>query len=97
MINQGNILSLLCNDKSIVLVGASGIIFGIIGAYLAFMTINSQTLRRYRELRSKICYTVGFLVFVSILFSFGSGVDIYGHFGGMIGGYYSSLVVLPGV
>ena len=48
-------------------------------------------------MRSQICCTVGFLVFFSILFSLGSEVDMYGHFGGMIGGYFSSLALLPGI
>lgn len=77
--------------------GASGIIFGIIGTYLAFMTINWTTLGRYGEIRSQICCTVGVLVFFSILFSFGSDVDTYGHFGGMIGGYFAALALLPGI
>lgn len=36
-------------------------------------------------------------MFFSILFSFGSDVDMYGHFGGMIGGYLVGLAVLPGI
>jgi membrane associated rhomboid family serine protease len=44
---QGNILSVLCNKSTTISAGASGIIFGVIGAYLAFMTINWQTLGQY--------------------------------------------------
>jgi membrane associated rhomboid family serine protease len=40
---------------------------------------------------------VGFLVFFSILFSLGSDVDMYGHFGGMLGGYLMALALLPGI
>lgn len=43
----GNILSVLCNKTGTISAGASGIIFGIIGTYLAFMTINWQTLSAY--------------------------------------------------
>lgn len=65
--------------------------------YLGFMTINWTTLGQYGEIRSQICCTVGVLVFFSILFSFGSDIDMYGHFGGMIGGYFASLAFLPGI
>lgn len=61
------------------------------------MTINWKTLGRYGEVRSQICCTVGVLVFFSILFSFGSDVDMYGHFGGMIGGYFAALSLVPGI
>lgn len=94
---QANILSVLCNKSTTISAGASGIIFGVIGAYLAFMTINWQTLGQYGEMRSQICCTVGFLVFFSILFSLGSDVDMYGHFGGMLGGYLMALALLPGI
>ena len=87
----------MCNKPLTVSCGASGIIFGVIGTYLAFMTINWTTLGRYGELRSQICCTVGVLVFFSILFSFGSDVDMYGHFGGMIGGFFAALALVPGI
>jgi hypothetical protein len=61
------------------------------------MTINWQTLGQYGDMRSQLCCTIGILVFFSILFSFGSDVDMYGHFGGMIGGYLVGLAVLPGI
>jgi membrane associated rhomboid family serine protease len=37
------------------------------------------------------------LVFFSLLFSFGSDIDLYGHIGGMIGGYFAALALLPGI
>jgi hypothetical protein len=61
------------------------------------MTMNWSTLGRYGEIRTQVCCTVGVLVFFSILFSFGSDVDMYGHFGGMIGGYFIGLAILPGM
>ena len=88
---------MLCNKTGTISAGASGIIFGVIGAYLCFMTINWQTLAGYGEVRSQLCCTIGILVFFSILFSIGEGVDMYGHFGGMIGGYLVGLALLPGI
>ncbi len=92
-----NILSILCNRYHTISCGASGVIFGIIGTYLAFMTINWVTLGRYGDIRTQICCTIGVLLFFSILFSLGSDVDLYGHLGGMIGGYFVALAILPGI
>ena len=72
-------------------------IFGIIGTYLAFMTINWQTLSVNREIRSQLCCTIGILVFFAILFSLGYDIDLFGHIGGMIGGYLMALAMLPGI
>lgn len=72
-------------------------IFGVIGAYLAYMTMNWKALAAYRDIRSQLCCTIGILVFFSLLFSFGSDVDIFGHLGGMVGGYFVSLAILPGI
>jgi membrane associated rhomboid family serine protease len=72
-------------------------IFGILGAYMAYMTINWSALAAYGPVRSQICCLIGFIVFFSILFSFGPGIDFFGHIGGMIGGYMVSLGILPGL
>jgi rhomboid protease GluP len=95
--NLANILSALCNKPFTISAGASGMIFGILGAYVAYMTINWSALAPYAAVRSQICCLIGFIVFFSILFSFGSGIDLFGHIGGMIGGYMISLAILPGL
>ena len=36
-------------------------------------------------------------MFFSLLFSFGKDIDMYGHLGGMIGGFMMALAVLPSI
>jgi rhomboid protease GluP len=93
----GYLLSVLCNKPNTISAGASAMIFGVIGTYLAFMTINWQTLSFNKDIRSQLCCTIGILVFFSLLFSLGSDIDLYGHLGGMIGGYFMALAILPGM
>jgi membrane associated rhomboid family serine protease len=40
---------------------------------------------------------IGILVFFSLLFSFGSDIDTYGHLGGMLGGLLITLSIAPAI
>lgn len=87
-------LSVLVNKDKIV-VGASAAIFGVLGAFTAYLMINWQALERFGQVRSQICCIIGILVFFSFFMSFGPNVDFIGHLGGLIGGLLISLAVLP--
>lgn len=58
------------------------------------MTINWGVLGR---LRSQLCCIIGILIVISILMSFDPSVDFAGHIGGLVGGYFSGLVLFPGI
>lgn len=90
----GSILSLLMLDPNTLSVGSSTMIFGVLGAFVGYMTLNWNTLG---QIRSQLCCIIGLILFMSILFSFSSGVDAAGHFGGLIGGYFTTLAVFPAI
>jgi rhomboid protease GluP len=89
-------LSILTNPKNIT-AGASVMIFGILGGYTAYMLINWSALGKLGPIRSQLCCIIGFILFFSLLFSFGPNVDSIGHIGGLIGGFLISLAILPGL
>jgi rhomboid protease GluP len=96
---SGNILSDLTSHSPYqVAVGASTAIMGFIGALISYLIINWSSLAVLGSLRRGLTFTIGFLVFSSILYSMiitRSSVDVYGHIGGFIGGLFSSLLIFP--
>ncbi len=81
----GSILSSIINDPSIPSVGASGAIFGLLGALLYF----GYHYRMYLSdvLRKQIVP----LIILNLLIGFSiSGIDNFAHIGGLIGGYLSA-------
>jgi membrane associated rhomboid family serine protease len=89
-------LSVLC-DRSTVTVGASTAIFGILGGFVAYLMINWTALERYGPVRSTLACIIGFIVFISLLFSLGASIDAIAHIGGLLGGLLISLAMLPGL
>jgi membrane associated rhomboid family serine protease len=80
-----------------VTVGASTAIFGILGGFIAFLMINWTELERFGPIRSTIACIMAFIIFISLLFSIGSSIDFIAHIGGLIGGIFISLAILPGM
>jgi membrane associated rhomboid family serine protease len=80
-----------------VTVGASTAIFGILGGFIAFLIINWTELERFGPVRSTIACIMAFIIFISLLFSIGSSIDFIAHIGGLIGGIFISLAILPGI
>lgn len=81
----GNIVSVAYYDrvgKLVLLVGASGAIYGVYGAllYVALYQRNMMD-----EASRKMLYT---LLILGIIFSFSPGIGWAAHFGGMIGGFF---------
>ena len=87
-------MSVTVNGHNVLSVGASTIIFGVIGAFIAFLIINWGVLGL---LRSQLCCLIGIVVFFSILFSIGGQVDIAGHLGGLLGGCVCGVAIFPGI
>lgn len=78
-------------------VGASTAIFGILGGFISFLMINWTELERFGPIRSTIACIMAFIIFISLLFSIGSSIDFIAHIGGLIGGIFISLAILPGM
>ena len=81
----------MLNDNT-VSVGSSTMIFGILGGYVGYMTMNWNYLG---AIKSQVCCLIGIILFFSIMLSFSSGIDAAGHFGGLIGGYFITLAIFP--
>jgi rhomboid protease GluP len=78
----GNILSYYFNSSNSL--GASGAIFGLIGAIAAFAILKQQT-----EIMTNILYVLGLNLILGLMP--GSGIDNFGHLGGLIGGFLVGL------
>ena len=89
-------LSILCSRNTLT-VGASTAIFGVIGAFISYLIINWRALERFGQIRSALACIIGVIVFISLLFSIGSTIDAIGHIGGLIGGIFITLAILPGL
>lgn len=89
-------LSVLCSRDTLT-VGASTPIFGILGGFIAFLIINWKALERYGPVRGSLACIIGVIVFISLIFSIGSSIDAIAHIGGLIGGLFISLAILPGL
>ncbi len=76
----GNLLSLILLNNNIVSAGASGSIFGIMGALLYF-ALNQRTYMQ-DALRKEIIP----IIILNLFLSFSSGINLYAHVGGLIGG-----------
>lgn len=86
----GNILSYLQQAKSseyIVSAGASGAIFGIIGAFVWIVIRNKG---RYKTLNTR-----GLVILILLTFYYGfveGGIDNWGHLGGLISGFILGMI-----
>lgn len=89
----GNLFSAAWESPCIAVVGASGGIFGLAGAYLADMALNWETLRR-PVMRS--AGVVGFAAFVAVTVgTTPAGTSHLSHVGGFLVGLCCALVLLP--
>ena len=69
-------------------IGASGAIFGLLGAVIAIYFINPTTMNRMMMKNVMAC------VVITTLYSLGGGVNNLAHFGGLFGGYMMLCVVI---
>lgn len=87
----GNILSMYMNiihDEQVVSAGASGAIFGLMGALVYVVIVNRGRLGRLSGRGMLI------LVFLSLYFGLtSSGVDNYAHIGGLISGFLLAVIL----
>ena len=88
---MGNLLSLfwdVSRGESVVSAGASGAIFGLMGALLYVVIANRGRLGRLS------CRGMLFMVVLSLYFGFSSsGVDNFAHIGGLTGGFIMAVLL----
>lgn len=87
----GNILSAMNTPNPSL--GASGAIFGLLGAYYTFLNRNGQLFGRSASIQMD---NVGRTLFMNIIFGLASpGIDNWGHIGGAMGGALMAYYVGP--
>jgi membrane associated rhomboid family serine protease len=100
----GNIFSALCYPSKQLSVGASTSIFGLIATIVALLVVNWKALESQPEVRCYLIIVVVFVLLFSLLLSVNSSdptdilsyasVDIYGHLGGLITGFFFACIVM---
>lgn len=89
----GGIFSSLVSDSSGV--GASVAIFGMLSAYFGYMILNWHYIDEMHGARNKYCTLLfmAFIVIMNVGYGFSNDrIDNYGHIGGLIFGFFLSLV-----
>lgn len=86
----GNILSALQSPKPAV--GASGAIFGLVGAYYTFLSRNQDLLRNAEYQKNALIETIGLNMLLGLT---NPMIDNWGHLGGFIGGVGISYLIGP--
>jgi rhomboid protease GluP len=90
----GNLLSLIVQGDRAVSAGASGAIFGIYGAFLAFLLIEQRRLHP-RDFRWMFWGVVAFSL-ITLGFGFSiPGIDNAAHVGGLVAGVMAGFVLSP--
>lgn len=74
--------------------GSGVMVYGVMGGFFAYMTINWDTLFL---IRTQICCLIGIMVFFAMLFSIGGIYGFASFCGAFIGGYACSLAIFPGI
>lgn len=72
--------------------GASGAIFGLIGALAVFLYRNREFLG---PVGRNMLANVLFIIVLNVFLSFSGGIDLWGHFGGLLTGAILALLIGP--
>lgn len=84
----GSFGALLLTDPLIPTVGASGAVFGLIGA--AFILARGRGM-------DALAAELGFLIVINLVFTFGANnISVGGHLGGLVGGAICALAIIAG-
>ncbi len=90
----GSLASALRSDASVVSVGASGAIFGVLGAAGAYYVLHRDRMDQHAAREAS-----GLLMCIGYNLVFGvtqSGIDMYAHLGGLAGGFLCGLALEVG-
>ena len=89
---MGNLMSFSFGSDQAISAGASTALFGLFASFITIAYINRGD--RYWEYLGR---QYALLIVMNIVFDlFISGIDIWGHLGGIVGGVLSTIVVYPG-
>ena len=89
---SGSVASYIINSAAIG-AGASGAIFGVLGALVAFLVANREMLG---EVGRQTLVAIAVLAAINIFFGFvASGVDNWAHLGGLAGGFALGMALTP--
>jgi rhomboid protease GluP len=88
----GNVVSYLWGTPLVWSAGASGAIFGLVGADVAFFLINRKALGR---LSQRQLVNLGILVAINLVIGFAPGIDYLAHLGGLFAGFVLGLGLAP--
>ncbi len=87
----GSLASLLWNNDDVVSVGASGAVFGVFGALLAYLL--RQKISIPKQLLKQLATSALFFMGFSLFYGFAkSGIDNAAHIGGLIAGFILGLL-----
>jgi hypothetical protein len=90
----GNITTAVFGDKDKLHVGASSMIYGVLGGLIGYIVINGRSLL---IVRTQLYFMVFMLTFFAMMFSISGNLGFAGFVGGMVGGFSCTLVMLPGI
>ena len=88
----GNLLSAVAEDGCGIVVGASGLIFGLVGFWVADLLINFHFIKQFLF---KICLAVCFFILFIITAFSNAHVSNWSHLGGFVSGLFPALLCLP--
>mmetsp|Transcript_8417 Transcript_8417/g.11352 ORF Transcript_8417/g.11352 Transcript_8417/m.11352 type:complete len:560 (+) Transcript_8417:52-1731(+) len=89
----GNFLSALVEDKCVVVMGASGLVYGLMGVYIADFVLNFESVRRPLMQGACILAAVIYLTTTTVLND--SRNSHFSHIGGCVSGFFPGLMLLP--
>ncbi|MGF1504261.1 MAG: rhomboid family intramembrane serine protease [Anaerolineae bacterium] len=72
-------------------IGASGALFGLLGAFVPFLLLNRELLPNTDQSLRQI----GLIIGINLLFGLQPGIDNWGHIGGMLGGMAMAWFITP--
>lgn len=90
----GTLFSSLINDH--LSVGASTAIMGLVAGYLGYLMLNWDALERFGFMRCFMLIQIIFMILITFMvgIGFASNVDNYGHLGGLIMGFFGSILLI---
>lgn len=91
----GNLISAAAESPCVLVVGASGAVFGLQGFFIADLIVNFETITR--PLLRLLMTVIFFAFFVITLVTGPSSVSHWSHIGGLICGIFPSFLFLPNI
>ncbi len=88
----GNLMSAVLEDPCYQVVGASGIIFGLAGFWIADLIVNFHFIQ---SVLKHCCFAIVFFILFMVTVLTRSNVSNWSHLGGLLSGIFPAFLVLP--